>query len=152
MSLARSHSPLARLPFILLPFALAAACVAHERYNAQVDTAATQLSSQLNDFVAKMNETSGTPAGTYAQNQQFYTDAKQRLEALRQQLGAGDAPVQEHINLLEQNLESLRKLHEDRGDKGLSRDLSEPALMALQTQLQALTTLEQQLRDAESHK
>ena len=51
-------------------------------YDEQIDTGLTELYADTSGFVDRMIQTAGTPAGTFAQNEGFYTDTLGKLDAL----------------------------------------------------------------------
>lgn len=51
-------------------------------YDEQIDAGLTELYADTSGFIDRMIEASGKPEGTYEQNQEFYTDALGRVEAL----------------------------------------------------------------------
>jgi len=51
-------------------------------YDEQIDTGLTQLYADTSSFVDQMIQAAGTPAGTFEQNQRFYTDSLGKLDAL----------------------------------------------------------------------
>ena len=73
---------------LLLTFVLAAAvagCMSVRLvsdYDEQIDQGLTQLYADTSTFLDRMISLSGTPAGAYENNQQFYADAGGRLDAL----------------------------------------------------------------------
>lgn len=147
--MARGTAHLIRSLFVLVPLALAAGCVT-TRYNAQLDTDANALHGELSSFVEKMNAAQSTPEGTYETNKQFYEDVKTKLGDLSKRAEASNgADLAKHFTLIAENVESLRKLHEGRGDQGLSELLSGPALSAINTQFKSLATLQATYRGAE---
>ncbi len=46
------------------------------------------------------------------------------------------------MQLIEKNIENLRLLHEKRGQKGLTKDLTEPVRAIINIQFKAMLTLE----------
>lgn len=146
--MARGTALMIRSLFVLVPLALAAGCVT-TRYDAKLDTDANALNGEISAFVEKMNAAQNTPEGTYETNKQFYVDVKAKLDALRTQAEASNgAELAKHFTLIAENVESLRTLHEGRGDQGLSELLSGPALSAIDTQFKSLATLQATYRGA----
>ncbi len=137
----------------IMTFALVlgiSACTVHliADYDPLLDSGATALSNKVNAFLAKMETASGTPSGTYAANVGFYSEAQGDLKTL--ELRAANAPqsekILESVRLLSENIENLRKLHEGRGNQGLSRPILDPARSALEIQFRALFAVENALR------
>ena len=113
-----------------------------------LDGKISDLQAQVESFLTRMGAKAGTPAGSYAQNEDFYADIGGELLALRSR--AEVTPKAElfirHLDLIVENLERLRGLHEKRGEEGLSKVLVEPARSALEVQLRALLKLNAELR------
>ena len=74
------------LPAFFLSFALLLSACASIRlvpaYDEQIDTGLTQLYADTSGFVDRMIQSAGTSAGTFQQNEQFYTDSLGKLDAL----------------------------------------------------------------------
>lgn len=139
-------SPLRSLSVLLLPLLLAGLCV-HPQYLAQVDSAAQSLNDELTAFVHKMISVAGTPEGSYASNQQFYTDAQKKIQDLRAVAqGENSEDILKQVGTISENVDNLRKLHELGGDKGLRSTVADPALKILQAQFKALAALQDSLR------
>lgn len=78
-------SSLLRLFFTFVLAAAVSGCMSVRLvsdYDEQIDQGLTQLYAETSTFVDRMIGASGTPAGTYAQNQEFYNDAGGRIDAL----------------------------------------------------------------------
>lgn len=139
-------SPLRSLSVLLLPLLLAGLCV-HPQYLPQVDSAAQSLNDELTAFVHKMTSVAGTPEGSYASNQQFYTDAQKKIQDLRAVAqGENSEDILKQVGTISENVDNLRKLHELGGDKGLRSTVADPALKILQAQFKALAALQDSLR------
>jgi hypothetical protein len=61
-----------------------AACPIHlvSDYDDQIDSGLTQLNTDVTTFVNKMISLSGTPAGTFAQNKDFYATESAKIDTL----------------------------------------------------------------------
>jgi len=70
------------LVFALL---LSTACTVHlvSDYDDQIDSGLTQANTDITAFVNKMVDASGTPAGQYSQNKDFYTSESAKLSSIR---------------------------------------------------------------------
>lgn len=117
-------SRLLRFRLLALLFALgmvtaaAAGCVTVRlvgAYDEKIDQAATQLQKQMDTHLTRLeNLPAGDPGLGYAPNRQFYLDYGVELRALETR-AAGlpkNAITVQQIDLMESNLESLRRTHE----------------------------------------
>lgn len=133
---------------VMLPLLLIAASSCKVRlisdYDDITDRSATELQKKVEGFVHKMVASAGTPEGSYARNVVFYDDARTDLSAIRVRANAFEKNkfTLEEINLIQANLDNLEKLHKIGGDRGLRKEVADPALDALNTQFTALIKLE----------
>ncbi len=134
-------------PFLLgLFLVLAVGCGARHAYDSKLDAEGQALGERTLAFVDKMVQSEGTPSGTYAANQAFYeTTARELVDLrLRSTQVEGGAPLAEHFRLITENLELLRRLHEGRGEQGLSKTLAGPARESLAVQFATLARLQRE--------
>ena len=117
-------------------------------YDQVLDQRISALAERTESFLADMEASSGTPPGTYEQNRAFYRDAKATIAALRLRTeAAGQAELlTQHLQLLDDNIENLRKLHEMGQEGGLKPIVLGPARDALRAQFRAIQKLEMELR------
>lgn len=113
-------------------------------YDEFTDKAVVALHRKVDAFLRKMEDNAGFPAGTYAKNKEFYQEVMVDLSSMRMRASAipQNQLTLEHIDLLEQNIEKLRELHEKRGEKGLAKALVDPIQTALDAQFTAIMKLE----------
>ena len=113
-------------------------------YDEVIDKSVTELQKKVEAFLIKMEGAAGTGEGEYINNRSFYNEARVEISAMR--LRAEAIPENkitvQHINEIEKNIENLRLLHERRGQKGLTKDLTEPVRAIINTQFKAMLTLE----------
>lgn len=113
-------------------------------YDEVTDQAATALQKKVEGFVIKMMAASGTPAGEYARNADFYDEVLIDARSIKMRAGLipkNDLTVQ-HALGIEHNIENLRNLHRMGGSSGLRPAVAVPALSALNQQFEALIRLE----------
>lgn len=117
-------------------------------YDELIDQYATELQSEIETFLIKMERLAGTTEGTYTKNIGFYEEIQGTLTtlALRAEMLDDNKIVAEQIALLQKNLENLRELHELQGEKGLSQELAEPMKVAFNTQFKAIIKLQNALK------
>lgn len=120
-------------------------------YDQLIDQYATELQSEIETFLIKMERSAGTPEGSYAENIGFYDQIQGTLATLllRAETIAQDKTVAEQIVLLQKNLENLRQLHEGRGEKGLTAELTGSMRVAFNTQFKAIVKLQNALKRGE---
>ena len=120
-------------------------------YDQLIDQYATQLQGEIETFLIKMERSAGTPEGSYAENIGFYDQIQGTLATLllRAETIAQDKTVAEQIVLLQKNLENLRQLHEGRGEKGLTAELTGSMRVAFNTQFKAIVKLQNALKRGE---
>lgn len=120
-------------------------------YDELIDQYATELQSDIETFLIKMERLAGTEEGTYTANTGFYDGIQGTLNtlALRAEMLDHNKIIVEQIVLLQANLENLRKLHELQGVKGLGKDLIEPMREAFNTQFKAIIKLQKSLKRGE---
>jgi hypothetical protein len=120
-------------------------------YDQLIDQYATELQSDIETFLIKMERLAGTEEGTYTANTDFYDGIQGTLTtlALRAEMLDDNKIVVEQIVLLQENMENLRKLHELQGVKGLGKDLIEPMRVAFNTQFKAIVKLQNSLKRGE---
>jgi len=113
-------------------------------YDEVIDKSVTELQKKAEGFLIKMENAAGTSEGEYINNRSFYNETKVEITAIR--LRAEATPENkitvQHIAEIEKNLENLRLLHEKSGQKGLTKDLTEPVRAIINTQFKAMLTLE----------
>lgn len=122
-------------------------------YDEMIDNGTGQVHTKLVAFVTRMESLAGQPAGTYANNAQFYTDIAAEVSTLRlraQALPKDDITVK-MLDELAGNVERLRQLHQIGGDKGLPEVLGKPALSALETNCGEILVLEVKKKRGESN-
>jgi hypothetical protein len=113
-------------------------------YDEVTDQSATALQKKVEAFVIKMMAVSGTPAGEYARNADFYDEALIDARSIKMRaslIPKNDLTVQ-HAQAIEQNIENLRNLHRLGGGSGLRPAVAVPALSALNQQFEAVIRLE----------
>ncbi len=113
-------------------------------YDEVIDKSVTELQKKVETFLLKMEAASGTSEGEYINNKSFYNEAKVEMTAIRlraEAISENKITVQ-HITEIEKNIESLRLLHEMRGQRGLTKDLTDPIRVIINTQFKAILTLE----------
>ncbi|TCL70891.1 hypothetical protein EDC14_100836 [Hydrogenispora ethanolica] len=117
-------------------------------YDAIIDRYVTDLQAGIETFLVKMERTAGTPDGQYRNNAGFYDQIKGSLNSILSR--ANSLPQNElvvaEINLLRQNVENLRQIHENQGEKGLTPPLIEPIRAAFEAQLTAIIKLQHALK------
>jgi hypothetical protein len=120
-------------------------------YDQLIDQYATQLQSEIETFLIKMERSAGTPEGSYAKNTGFYDGIQGTLTTLliRAETTDDSKIVAEQIVLLQENLENLRQLHEGQGAKGLTAELAGPMRVAFNTQFRAIIKLQNALKRGE---
>ena len=120
-------------------------------YDQLIDQYATELQSEIETFLIKMERLAGTVEGSYAENSGFYDQIQGTLTTLllRAETVAEDETVAEQIILLQKNLENLRQLHEGQGEKGLTAELTGPMRVAFNTQFKAVIKLQNALKRGE---
>ncbi|MBI5179940.1 MAG: hypothetical protein HZA05_00895 [Nitrospirae bacterium] len=113
-------------------------------YDEVIDKSVTELQKKVEAFLIKMEGSAGSSEGEYINNRSFYNEANVEMSAIR--LRAEAIPENkitvQHINEIEKNFENLRLLHEKRGQKGLTKDLTDPIKVILNIQFKAILTLE----------
>jgi hypothetical protein len=120
-------------------------------YDEIIDKTATDLQGKIETFLTRMERTAGTSEGEYDNNTAFYDEIKGVLSSMKVRARAipkNELTVQ-HIELIEENIENLRKLHEKQKEKGLTKTYIDPARTALNTQFTALITLQNALKRGE---
>ena len=120
-------------------------------YDQLIDQYATELQSEIETFLIKMERLAGTVEGSYGESTGFYDQIQGTLTTLllRAETVAGDQTVAEQIVLLQKNLENLRQLHEGQGEKGLTKELTGPMRVAFNTQFKAIVKLQNALKRGE---
>jgi hypothetical protein len=117
-------------------------------YDPVLDRSAADVAARLDAFLTRMELVAGTPEGTYAKNRELYGEVAATLRTLR--LRAEGAPRTERIvkslDLILENVEDLRGLHEEQGPVGLRRAEVDPSRKAFATQFRLLFTYEAALR------
>ena len=140
---------LLRIQFIVLAFVAATAC--HVKfvsdYDDKLDSAVTDVHTSISDFLTRMAEDSGTPAGTYAKNKGFYSETLATLASIRMRAEANNdqnrnSRTIEQIQGLEKTIGQLKQVHASNGAAGLSPAFIEPARSSIDTQCKAITTFE----------
>lgn len=113
-------------------------------YDEITDKSVTELQKKVETFLIKMEGSAGSSEGEYINSRSFYNEARVEISAMR--LRAEAIPENkitvQHINEIEKNIENLRLLHEKRGQKGLTKDLTEPVRAIINIQFKAMLTLE----------
>jgi len=137
------------IAFMLVSLGCAVRLIAD--YDEIIDKSATDLQGRIETFLTKMERTAGTSEGEYANNTAFYDEIKGTLSSMRVRAEAipKNKHTVEHIELIEQNIENLRKLHEKQKEKGLTEAHIGPARNALNTQFTALIKLQNALKRGE---
>ncbi len=113
-------------------------------YDQVTDETATALQTKVDTFLLKMQAAAGTPEGDYNHNKAFYDDMDGALQALLSRAEAipqNDFTV-EQVAALQRSMMDLRKLHEERGSKGLTGTFVGPAKSALDINFKAIIALE----------
>jgi hypothetical protein len=77
---------------VLVALVLLSACTVRliSPYDEVIDHGVSQFQEEFFGFVAQMNRTAGTPAGTYAENVEFYETWGAKLETLTERAIAAD--------------------------------------------------------------
>jgi hypothetical protein len=113
-------------------------------YDEVTDRSATELQKKVEGFIHQMVARAGTPNGTYTANTAFYDEARTDVSALRVRANAFDknSLTVEQINLIQNNLDNLERLHQLGGQRGLRKEVADPALALLNSQFTGLIKLE----------
>ena len=113
-------------------------------YDGVIDQKTTDLAANVAAFGARTTRLAGSPEGTYAQNLDFYDAMHGALAALKMRAAQHEKneTTIEMFTQLETKLESLRKLHEQEGDRGLRPQVAAPALAAIEDQCANITKVE----------
>lgn len=121
-------------------------------YDQIIDQTVISLQTRVETFLTQMERTAGTPEGEYVNQTKFYDDIKGTLETLS--VRAATIPqneiITEQINLLNNNIERLRKIHERQQEKGLTKAHIDPIKTALETQFKSIYQLEEALKRGQS--
>jgi hypothetical protein len=142
-----------RAAYSAVALAVLASCLVRlaPDYDPVLDRSAADVAVRVDAFLTRMEAVAGTPEGTYAKNREFYGEVKATLRTLR--LRAEAAPKAEKIvkslDLVLDNVEELRGLHEEQGDAGLRRAEVDPSRTAFASQFRQLFTYEAALRRGE---
>ncbi len=117
-------------------------------YDAIIDGYVTDFQTKIETFLVKMERTAGTPEGEYRNNIGFYDDVKGSLNSILNR--ANSIPKNElvasQIRLLQENVENLRQIHENQGERGLTQALIDPIRSAFEAQLTAIIKLQTALK------
>jgi hypothetical protein len=123
-------------------------------YDEVIDQRTSDLHTKIGAFVGRMETLAGKPEGTYLANQEPYVEINAEIATLR--LHAAAVPKNEItvklIDELSQNVDSLRKLHEIGGDRGLRKVLAGPALSAIDVNCGSIIKFEIAKKRGESPK
>ncbi len=113
-------------------------------YDEIIDRGTTELNTKIVSFVGRMVTLSGRSEGTYDSNATFYDDVKGTIVTLRLR-----AQVQEKNEItvkmlqeLDGNVERLRQLHEMGKEHGLLKTIADPALAAIEVNVEAIIKFE----------
>lgn len=117
-------------------------------YDPVLDQGVSKLATEVDAFLTRMQQTAGTPAGTYAANAGFYIDAAAEVRTLRMRAESQpkSGKLVEALDLVAKSLEDVRGRHEAHGEKGLDAAFVGPARSGLETQFRALIEIESTLR------
>jgi hypothetical protein len=113
-------------------------------YDEIIDREATDLNTKIVSFVGRMVTLSGRPEGTYDANATFYDDVKGTVAtlSLRAQVQEKNEITVKMLQELGGNLERLRQLHEMGKEHGLSKAIADPALAAIEVNVEAILKFE----------
>lgn len=142
-----------RAAYAALAFLVAASCTIRiaPNYDPVLDRSAADVAARIDAFLTRMEIVAGTPEGTYAKNREFYGEVAAAIRTLR--LRAEAAPKTEKIvsslDLILENVEELRGLHEEQRETGLRRAEADPSRKAFASQFRQLFTYEGALRRGE---
>jgi hypothetical protein len=146
----RAHADGVFLAVLLVLSLVLSACPVRlvSDYDPVLDRTATKLQTQIDTFLVKMQAAAGTPAGEYGRNQAFYEDMVGALRALhsRAEVMPENGITMQQIELLQANLDNLRRLHEQSGTQGLPAPLAGPAQAALDANFRAIIKFETEKR------
>jgi hypothetical protein len=113
-------------------------------YDEKLDSAVTDLHTTLDAFLIKQAAESGTPAGEYDNNQEFYANTEAAISSIRMRAESSqknELTVQQ-IGTLQNTFDDLRKLHRQRGKAGLNADLVQKTRSAFDSECTAITQFE----------
>lgn len=92
-------------------------------YDQIIDQNVISLQTQIETFLTHMERTAGTREGQYASQVKFYDEIRGQLNTLS--VRAASIPkneiVTEQIDTLKETIETLREIHEEQGEKGLTK-------------------------------
>lgn len=121
-------------------------------YDPIIDQTVSSLHNDVNVFLTKMERSAGTPEGEYINNTQFYDKLIGTLESLRTRgaiIPKNDI-ILAQINLLRNNIEKLRIIHERHGQSGLSKVLIDPIKVSINNQFSSIIKLQNALKRGEA--
>lgn len=113
-------------------------------YDEIIDRGTTELNTKIVSFVGRMVTLSGKQEGTYDANATFYDDVKGSLVTLRlrAQLQENNEITVKMLQELDGNVERLRQLHQMGKDRGLPETVADPALAAIEVNVEAIIKFE----------
>jgi hypothetical protein len=114
-------------------------------YDEIIDREATDLNTKIVSFVGRMVTLSGKPEGTYDANATFYDDVKGTVATLSLRAQVQQEKNEITVKMLQElagNLERLRQLHEMGKEHGLAKAIADPALSAIEVNVEAIIRFE----------
>jgi len=144
---ARSVGALPQRVGLLVLVALLCAC-GHVQlvssYDEIIDRGTSDLNTKIVSFVGRMVTLSGKPEGTYDTNATFYDDMKGTVATLgmRAQVQEKNEITVKMLQELGGNMERLRQLHEMGKERGLSKAIADPALAAIEINIEGIIKFE----------
>lgn len=113
-------------------------------YDPVLDRGITDLARDVDAFLARMEQTAGTPPGAYSTNVSFYADsaATVRILRLRAESAAKGEDIAQALSDVLVSIEDLRAVHAGRGDRGLPGVAIQTARAGLETQFRSLFVIE----------
>jgi hypothetical protein len=113
-------------------------------YDEALDSQVTALHTKIETFLIKMGEESGTKAGEYDSNLDFYAETEAQISTIK--MRAESTPKNElttkQVTGLESTFNKLEVLHKKEAEAGLKPNLIAPIRSAFDSECTAITTLE----------
>jgi hypothetical protein len=113
-------------------------------YDEIIDRGTSDLNTKIVSFVGRVVTLSGKAEGTYDANAAFYDDVKGTIATLsvRAHVQEKNEITEKMLQELSENVERLRQLHEMGKDHGLSKLIADPALSAIEVNIEAIIKFE----------
>ncbi len=117
-------------------------------YDDVLDKDVTTLQQNTETFLGQLDYERGTPAAAFSANKDFYikSDASLRTMATRAEAQPKSKVIVGEVQALENTFEDLKKLHQGDGGKGLSSVEIQDVRGAMETEFEAILTLELALK------